>query len=179
MDPWSALLALYGAAAQLASMVRQRKTKPQNLGDHPSRRRMIRFVETHPGAQLTDICEDLEINRGTATHHMRLLEDSGIVEGLVGANRHHFFPPGMADETKRRMALLRAGRVLEVATTIIDKPGIIQKDINDVVPLSPTTLRAYLAELEAEGLITVNQQWRSHHYFPTEQLEELVDRLEP
>lgn len=58
---------------------------------HPTRVRILAHLEQRPGQNLRMICDGLDLNRGTATHHLRRLEADGHLSSVEVGRERRFF----------------------------------------------------------------------------------------
>lgn len=175
MDLLSLIYGLYSALSSFFSMVRRDKTSPENLEKHETRREMAEFVRENPGARLADVCSELDCNRGTATHHVTMMESGELLESFRDGNCRHFFPADEYDElTKRRLAALNQRRTIEIVLAVAREPGMIQRELTARVKIPRRDVREIVDKLVPLRLIEERKQGVTKSYFPTPELREVL-----
>lgn len=166
-----------GATSGAFAMVRRRKTQPEHLPDHPVRRGILRFIRRNPGARASDVCEGVSGNRGTISYHLRLLEKSGLLQGVASAKEHRYFPPDFEPELLGPAALLLQTQILDLATAIRAQPGIRQFQLARRLSRRRKVIRQQLRRLERAGLIQEERGRQARRYHPTPILDEVLERV--
>lgn len=146
---------------------------------HPRRARILELVEQNPGVTLTALRERVGCSWGTIHHHTQVLERRGRLRSEAVGRSRRFFLAATAQPTRRRMALLRKGRVGELVRAIRDRPGCMQRDLTEGLNLTRKVLRTYVDDLVAQGLVEERQHPRARTYHPTQALSALLDELPP
>jgi predicted transcriptional regulator len=173
---WSfAAQALWNLAA---GMVRRSKTLPGNVHKHEARGKILDALRSDPGKNLQALCDDLHLTRGTASYHLYVLERAGAIGSVTTPHTTHFFPSEAGSEERAGLAVLRRERALEVVQQVIDRPGIVQRELLAQIGMSRKVFRDYKRDLLREGLIQEERRDRHCHYAPTSKLVRLLGVLE-
>ena len=131
-------------------------------------------ISDSPGLYLSLIEPETDIPLSTAPHHLRILEDEGLVRSDLFRGKRRYYPihteqlkltAPLAEEPTRRILTALAG--LDMATNRV---------LAEAVDRSPGTVSHHLRRLEEIGLIVRNQQGRSTaNRLPAEVAQVLAD----
>lgn len=165
---------LLQGATNLIGMARRSKTAPENLLNHATRRRIVDLVSLQPGANLKRIRDRLGSNRGTVAHHVRLLEEGGILKGRVQGREHQCYLEREPDVGVDKLAVLQEGRTMEIIDAVIARPGIVQRELASQLGMSRKVIRGRLDALKATQLLEERPDSRWRKYFPTATLESIL-----
>lgn len=173
-------------------------TDPETALLHPIRRRIMDTLARSPGLGPKRMTKQLGINRGTASHHLGLLERIGLIERHREGKYVYYFPvpqppsstatpvfsssPGSSDALpapfEEHILALRRARAKEVADLVHQQPGIQQKQISDHLGLSRKVLRDVLDRLVDQDLIMEKRGNGICRYYSTPALGEVLSLLE-
>lgn len=165
------------AGSEIVGLARRIGGNAEDAVAHPVRRRIAERVRTHPGENLQQLCEALELNRGTATYHAWILERSNVLQSHKFGRERRFFPEDFDREECEQWAALRAGRAGELAAVVLDHPGLIQKDLTGRLGIDRKVARGYLRLLDDAGLLDVAKEGNRRRYFPTGALRRFADAV--
>jgi len=139
------------------------KLRKENLLDHYSRGRVYQFIELNPGEHFNAVRKALDLNIGTATYHLDVLERSGIIRSRLDGIYKRFYPANMP------IPPLNGNGVSEVQqrvlTVIKESPGISQKEIAALFGIRQSTLNYQVTKLEEKGLVKAQRKGRKVQYF--------------
>lgn len=167
--------ALLGLAYVYAGLMAFRaKTSPGRALDHPVRRSLFERVVAHPGASLADLRKLVDGSRGSLRHHLDILERIGVVRACRSPRSSRFFPADIPIDEDQAVALLRRGRVLEVALAIRAHPTLAQHQITKGLPMTRDVFRAYANLMITHGLIEEIREGRTLRYAPTQRLDHML-----
>lgn len=105
-----------------------------------------------------------------------MLQQTGAVQ-TVRNRETRYFPGEYATEDAKDIALLRRGRVLEVAVEILRGPGTVQRELTERLKISRRVFRLYANLLMQRNLVSEERQGPSVLYFPTDRLAPVVKRI--
>lgn len=162
----------------VAAMARHARTLPANVARHLSRARILDAVLHDPGKNLARICDELALNRGTASYHLYILERAGAISSLATTRDRHYFLPNVAPELRPALATLRRERALEVALALLEAPGLEQRELLSRIGMDRKVWKPYRLELSRQGLLIEERHGRRIRYRATPRLEHLVETLQ-
>ena len=171
------LAADMGGVAVLAAM--QGTADPETPPATASlRQRLLDFIRRRPGVRLSTLWRNLGADRGTAKYHLLLLERAHQIDAVRTKRLTRYFPSGTGAEQRVALALLRHGRVREVAQVVAQRPGVAQHEITDALPISRKVFRRYANLLIACKLLQEIREENELHYFATPHLQQVMADLE-
>ena len=145
---------------------------------HPVRRSIVDLIRRRPGTRLHTIWRAFSTNRGTAQYNLLVLERLGAVQAVRDGQATRYFPAEVGATELPGLALLLRGRVMEVARAILQEPGISQRRLTRLLPISRKVFREYADRLAELELLTEVRDAKVKRYFPTPRLGEMLLRLE-
>lgn len=150
--------------------------KPEQ--EHPVARQILATVKDAPGSSVSEIGRRTGTPRGTVHYHVDLLAKAGLLRTISHGRERRLFPRELDRDLATSIALLRRGRVLELASAVVADPGLAQKDIARKTTMPRKTLRTYADLLTKERLMVEIDDARFRRYYPTPRMQRLVALLE-
>lgn len=143
--------------------------------DNPRRAELNNLVCKRPGITVPDLCNASRLSRNAVLHHLRMLEDQGmIVHRRMGRSTHWFENGGRyGRERKDAYAVLHDDRTRDVAQFILAHPGSHQGAIGSSLGLSPSVVHWHMKRLEDAALVQRERSGRSMLCYPGGPLSEL------
>ena len=150
---WSAL-----AAAGFTRIRRDR------VLEHERRELILGAITAEPGVHLGALARDLDLATGTLVHHLRILQQAGLVQVRRQGNRVHFVPAGhrgplpavRSDLQKRILAMLGAN------------PGLSQSDLALKLEEPRNTVAYHVRRLAEDGQVHVRRDGRTARHYLAE-----------
>jgi predicted transcriptional regulator len=133
--------------------------------DNKKRSRIYACIRDHPGIAPAKIARITGINRGTIRYHLSRLREAGQIsvvhlEGGMGCFRNSDY-----DKTEKAVCLhLQNGTRRQIFALLLEKPGIAQSEIAEIVGISRSTAAWHLRRLAADGLVEANRDGRTVCY---------------
>ena len=142
--------AAVGAAAPFVG-----SASAENGDDANETREAIRgYVPTTPGAHFSKLRDDLRLGTGEAQYHLRKLEEDGEIESVKDADYRRYFPADRFDDLDRRaLGYLRRDTPRGMVLTLLRTPDVTGAALADKLGVSPPSISAAAADLEAAGLL--------------------------
>jgi DNA-binding MarR family transcriptional regulator len=129
-----------------------RKPKDELL-DNEVRRQLVAKIEEDPGIHLQDLIDHSGVGNGAVRHHLRKLDDAGLVERVRIDGYVRFFPPDVDPEERTKIATLRAGCNAPVYRLVRQDPGMSVRDVAAELDRSPSTVFRALETLRERGVL--------------------------
>jgi predicted transcriptional regulator len=170
-------LAISSASVMLLGLARRTKGATEQAMRHPVRRSILDLIRRRPGSRLSTIWRAFTTNRGTAQYHLLVLERVGAVRAVRDGQATRYFPSDVGPGQLPGLALLLRGRVMEVARAVLEEPGISQRRLTKILPISRKVFREYADRLAEMGLVTEVRDAKVKRYFPTPRLGQMVGQL--
>jgi len=150
-----------------------RRITPQNVLDHPIRRKIYALICENPGIDLHNLARNSGCNENTIRYHVdRIAEEKWITIFYQGKSDHFFENHNTYSEDAQlflaRYASGLTGRILKV---IRHSPGITRKDLADQLGIAGPTVTRAVQDLAHEGSIRLEKKGKfTRHYLSNESL---------
>jgi predicted transcriptional regulator len=152
-------------AARLAGVLYARIPASDVLGSGP-RRRIYELVLAEPGISLSELASKSGLSWGATVHHLGVLRRSGLVSSLRHGRHRRWFAPGACDQVERvQVAQLRNPVSARVARLVLEQPGLSQKQLAELVGMSPQAVHWHLVRLHGAGLVDRVRDGREVRHF--------------
>lgn len=137
------------------------RLKKDEVLDNDLRRRIYDHLRTEPGDHYSGIKSELGLGSGTLTHHLRVLEDQGLVTSRRDGRLKRFFP---TDQEPPEGLLGIRGQLLE---TLDENPAASQSELAERLGTSRQRVHYHIQELEDQGRVRVERGGRSTRCYKT------------
>ncbi|WP_207587670.1 metalloregulator ArsR/SmtB family transcription factor [Halomontanus rarus] len=127
--------------------------------ENDRRRTIYRTVEDDPGAYLSAVSETSDVPLSTVRHHVRVLEEEGLVTSVKVHGKRRYFPAG-EDDVELHAALAEPSKrgVLEA---LADHGRANNGDLATALDRDPSTVSHHLSTLEDDGLVVREKDGRA------------------
>jgi predicted transcriptional regulator len=113
------------------------------------------YLSATPGAHFSKIRDDLQLGTGETQHHLRQLEDDGVVESRKDGDYRRYYPAGQFSEFEQIvLGHLRRDTQRGVLVALLEDPGATAGDIAARLDVSKATVSKHAARLEEAGLLS-------------------------
>lgn len=130
-----------------------------------TRRRILEFIASHPGAHLRDICRALGLAMGDVQYHIRRLERDGRIHSVRRGLYKFFYPANLFGERQRDvLSVLSLDRPRELLLNIIEHPDSTQEALAGATKVSQPTVSWHLKRLVDLGIVDRRQDGRVATY---------------
>ncbi|WP_226041800.1 helix-turn-helix domain-containing protein [Natrinema sp. DC36] len=126
--------------------------------EHDCRAAIYETVRKQPGAYLSEVSDRTEVPLSTVRHHVRILEDEGLVTARKVNGKRRYFLEG--DDAELLAALAEPAK-REVLETIAEFGRAPNGRLADALERDPSTVSHHLAALEDDGLVVREKDGRS------------------
>jgi DNA-binding transcriptional ArsR family regulator len=113
-------------------------------------------VFRHPGSTITEIAQSVGVTHQTASYHLRLLQEHGLVLGVERGNKRLYFrnDGSFNNEERGLVAVLRDPESMRVLELIRQNPWIMKNEAAASLGVSRNTLNWHLQKLLSAGLVS-------------------------
>ncbi|MCA1813970.1 MAG: helix-turn-helix domain-containing protein, partial [Halobacteriales archaeon] len=113
-------------------------------------------VLAHPGSTITEIAASVGVTHQTASYHLRLLQEHGLVIGVERGNKRLYFrnDGSFNQEERGLVAVLRDPESMRVLQLIRENPWIMKNEAAMALGVSRNTLNWHLQKLLSAGLVS-------------------------
>jgi DNA-binding MarR family transcriptional regulator len=131
-----------------------RMKKEDVLGQF-TRGQIYGYIVVHPGDSYVDIKRNLQLNNGTLTHHLNVLERDGLIRSKNQGTRKRFFAAGARVPED-------GGGMHEVQQQILrhleESGGLAVSDVAGVIGISRQLAIYHLRDMNRKGLVRIERR---------------------
>lgn len=143
---------------------------------NPTRQRIYQYLSLYPCSHLNSIARGLAMTLPTARWHLTKMEAADFISKRSLSNKLIYFPKGMVKpEHAEILAFLNREKGRRLFNSILESPGLSQKELCRHLDMNSQTLVIYAKNLEKFELITTVEDGKFKRYYPTKKYEELRD----
>jgi len=139
-------------------------------------RRVVEFIEEHPGSTPSDIKNSLNINSGIVYYHLLILTLKHQATTYTDSIKNARYFPNSAtypDDKKMIISMLRRDDVRKVLESVLDSPGIHITDLADALGMQENSVSCLMRNMSTKGVVTrITKNGERPAY-------RISDRLEP
>ncbi len=126
-----------------------------------TRRNILDFITSHPGAHLRDICRALGLAMGDVQYHIRRLERDGRIHSVRRGLYKFFYPANLFGERQRDvLSVLSLDTPRELLLNIVEHPESTQEGLARATNISQPTVSWHLKRLVDLGIVGRRQEGR-------------------
>lgn len=117
--------------------------------DHERRGRLFAAIQADPGASFGELCQRAGLAAGVAQHHLRLLEQHGLLRRVRDGRATRFYPRG----PRIGSAALRSATRARLVDVLREEPQIDAKQLADRLGQRPQSTWHHLRILQDAGIL--------------------------
>lgn len=141
--------AAVGAISPLAGLI-----DAETAGENTTRKAIVGYVSTTPGAHFSKIRDDLELGTGETQYHLRKLIDRDVIESRRDGEYKRYFRAGeFTNFEQLALGYLRRKTPRGIMIAVLRDPSVAAGALASKVGVSPSTISKYTAELRDAGLL--------------------------
>jgi predicted transcriptional regulator len=170
----SSIIAIFGVIKFGPIIIEKVKVILQN----ENRAAMLEYIGNNPGCTLADLWKNIGLNRGTARYHLYLLLiERRIFRKTEGKLSYLFINGGTRVARTQMYGYIMNPSKREILETILDKPGICNKEIADCLQTDPSTVHWHLQQLLEEEMVVSHRDGRIVNYILFPDVEVILRKL--
>ncbi len=127
------------------------KLKREQLLEHRIRQQLYTYIQSNPGTHYRKIMNDLNLQMGTLTHHLNMLEQQSYIKSLQDGMYRRFYSYGVQPDSKLILS--------EIQTKILEKvkhnPGISQIKIARNLGVARKVVNYHIKILADAGFVYI------------------------
>jgi predicted transcriptional regulator len=140
-----------------------------------NRRLILQYIGVYPGCKVSDISNDMQINRGTVKYHTYFLcLERKIVRKKDGKMLYLFRNGSVVNERKQFFGYIRNPAKREILMTILNEPGISNTRIAEKMRLDKSTVHWHLSQFQQEQMVDCTWDGRSMNYQVSDEVAEIL-----
>jgi len=139
------------------------RLRKKDILDHFIRGEIYGYIKVNPGDNYSTIKRNLDLNNGTLTYHLNVLEREGLIKSWNQGGHKYFYPKGVKipDDGVKNPSIRDA-----IMKNVEDSPGISIKDIAAVTGISRQLANYHVRKMAAEGKILLERRSFSKACYP-------------
>ncbi|MCI0497034.1 MAG: winged helix-turn-helix transcriptional regulator [Thermoplasmata archaeon] len=134
--------------------------------DHFLRGRIFEYIKVNPGVNFSEILRYFDLNNGTLTYHLNVLEREKYVKSIRDGVYRRYYLAGTHVEEEHLSDVKH--RILQV---IHDFPGISQSNIAKLIGASRRLVNYHIKALESQEVIEITREGRNSHIYLRKELD--------
>lgn len=143
--------------------------------DHPTRERLKAAIAAEPGIHFHALRRLTGIAAGTLRHHLRVLEQEGVIVAHAAAGFRCFtLARGTARSLGTAAPALKSASARRILEGVVRSPPLTMQAAAELAGLDPSTATHHVQRLHEAGLVTRQRSGRSIHLMPTRSSEEAL-----
>ena len=116
------------------------------------------YLASTPGAHFSKLRDDLQLGTGEAQHHLRALEEDGVVESVKDGDYRRYFPAGRFSTFERTaLGYLRRETPRGMLVALLREPRAPGTTLAEALDVSRPTVSKYATELVEAGLLAKDE----------------------
>jgi DNA-binding transcriptional ArsR family regulator len=145
-----------GAMGLLAGVAAYHLIRKSAILKNTVRSAIAEQVLSNPGSTITEIALAVGVTHQTASYHLRLLQEHGLVIGVERGNKRLYFRNDGSFNSEERglVAVLRDQESMRVLELIRQNPWIMKNEAAAALGVSRNTLNWHLQKLLAAALVS-------------------------
>ena len=113
------------------------------------------YLATTPGAHFSKLRDDLQLGTGETQHHLKRLEESGVVESWKdGDYRRSVVANRFSGAEKTTLGYLRRSTPRGMLLALLGDPTLSAGELADVVGVSRPSVSKHAADLDSAGILS-------------------------
>ncbi len=133
--------------------------------DEGNAKRVLLFIQEHPGCHLRRIQNELGVSMGTAQYHLGRLETAGKVTSNRRGLFRYYFPSGIfQDNEKNLLEVLSHETARDILIFMIERKNPTQTDIVDAIGVSAASVSWHTKKLVDLGIVAEVREGRFKRY---------------
>jgi len=130
-------------------------TKLKTALENRKRVKILEFIRLNQGTSITQLQNELGINRSTLKYHLSILEREGLISTIKVGNKRLIFAG--EPEDKALLSVKTSERKKQILDFLYETDGLKLKEISEKMNLNFKLLYYHIKELEKLGLVSVQK----------------------
>ncbi len=151
---------------------------PVNVLDNPSRSRVYTYIKTRPGAYISEIAEQIGLDRGTVKYHLKTLRAKRKIESYKDGGKIRYFENHFSynEDEKKVISALQNVTNQRIVSEIMNEKCETNVALAREFGVSRATVSWYIKNLREVGLILEKKEGRRTIYRINQSYKLLVEK---
>ncbi|UCH89308.1 MAG: PKD domain-containing protein [Thermoplasmata archaeon] len=145
------------------------RLNPKAILDNFTRGRIYEHIRMNPGEHYRGIKDTLELNNGSLSYHLKVLENENLIQSRTDGMCKRFYPVGMKIEKGQPSNIQQL--ILE---KICESPYITQKDLAEQIGIDISTVNYHINIMAGSGIIQSEKSGKTKHYYASPEYDQIT-----
>ncbi|WP_342303876.1 winged helix-turn-helix transcriptional regulator [Methanolobus sp. ZRKC5] len=120
-----------------------------------TRKRIFEMIQSSPGIHMRELERTLDIAVGNLQYHLHYMEKKNLISTHKDEQFVRYFVKNkeLDADDRKVMSFLRKKACSHILVTLMEAPGMNNKDLSSAIGLSPSTVSWHLNKLVASGIV--------------------------
>jgi DNA-binding transcriptional ArsR family regulator len=132
------------------------RLKRRSVLDNLNRKNIFEQIKTNPGVHFNQLLRDLDMQPGSMSYHLNVLEKKEYVKSIQDGNYRRFFLYGASTDFKIALTSIQ----LRILSIVDKKPGITQAKISRSIGKNRMLVNYHIKILRDAGILSVEKSGR-------------------
>ncbi len=170
------------AAFKSLTYLGYRAITDNNILKNSIRLKILDYIKKNPGVSFSVLSEEIDINRGTLSYHLKFLKLYNKIKIHNEDKRYKkYFENHMKfnDDEMKILKYLKQDTPRRIIENLIEHPGISRKDISKVIGISAPAITQYMEYLRADGIIKIEKEGQFNKYYVSTKAMQIMQNVLP
>ena len=134
--------------------------------ENRNRQSIFKYILDNPGTTTVEISRNLEMNRGTLSHHLMMLEKQNRVMPYKTRGKIHYFlnESTYGEKEKVALAALKNDKHRRIISEILNCGQITHEKLAEKIGVSAPTINWHIRHLKEQGIVRADTDGRYTAY---------------
>lgn len=132
------------------------RLKRRSVLDNLNRKNIFEQIKTNPGVHFNQLLRDLDMQPGSMSYHLNVLEKKEYVKSIQDGNYRRFFLYGASTDLKIALTSIQ----LRILSIVDERPGITQTKISKSIGKNRMLVNYHIKILRDAGILNIERSGR-------------------
>jgi DNA-binding transcriptional ArsR family regulator len=132
------------------------RLKRRSVLDNLNRKNIFEHIKSHPGVHFNELLRELDMQPGSMSYHLNVLEKKEFVKSIQDGNYRRFFLYGSKTDFKIALTSIQ----LRIISIVDKKPGITQVKISKSIGKNRMLVNYHIKILRDAGILNIERSGR-------------------
>jgi DNA-binding transcriptional ArsR family regulator len=132
------------------------RIKRRSVLDNLNRKNIFEYIKSHPGIHFNELLRELDMQPGSMSYHLNVLEKKEFVKSIQDGNYRRFFMYGAKTDFKIALTSIQ----LRIISIVDKKPGISQVKISKTIGKNRMLVNYHIKILRDAGILNIERSGR-------------------
>jgi predicted transcriptional regulator len=170
------------AAFKSLTYLGYRAITDNNILKNSTRLKILDYIKKNPGVSFGVLSEEIDVNRGTLSYHLRILKLYNKIKIHDEDKRYKkYFENHMKfnDDEMKILKYLKQDTPRRIIENLIEHPGISRKDISKAIGISAPAITQHMEYLRTDGVIKTEKEGQFNKYYVSTKAMQIMQNVLP